>query len=274
MSTGGPTEWAAVALAAARAGAAAVTAIRLADALDTATKSAAHDFVTAADRAAEEAVISTIRDAFPDDAILSEESGSHAGTTSVRWIVDPVDGTANVVYGRDEHAVSVGVENDGVIVAGAVLRPADGRWGVAAGGELRLGRDTAGTPDDGAPGAPLRNPTTSAEALVVVSMPYPLHLRVRVLTVLTGLIPDLRAMRMVGSAACDLLSVASGQADAYLAFGLSPWDTAGGQALVEAAGGVVRRIADSDFEVLIAGDADVAADLERRLRALGVGAAA
>ena len=62
------------------------------------------------------------------------------------------------------------------------------------------------------------------------------------LTILTGLIPDLRAMRMVGSAACDLLSVAPEQADAYLAFGLAPWDTAGGQALVEAAGGVVRPV--------------------------------
>jgi myo-inositol-1(or 4)-monophosphatase len=271
MTGATPAEWGSVALAAARAGAAAITRVRDAGALDTATKSAAHDFVTAADKAAEDAVIATIRASFPDDAILGEESGSHPGTTATRWIVDPLDGTANVVYGRADHAVSIGVEHDGVIVAGAVLRPVNGEWGVAAGGELRVGRDDPGRPADGRPGVPLRGAITSQQALVCVSQPYPIPLRVRTLTILTGLIPELRALRMVGSAACDLLCVATGEADAYLAFGLAPWDTAGGQALVEAAGGIVVRIADRDFEVIVAGNSDIVADLEQRLRALGVG---
>ena len=104
-------------------------------------KSGTHDLVTAADRAAEAAIFSTILSARPDDAFLGEETGAHDGTSGTRWLVDPLDGTANFVHGRSDYAVSVAAEVDGRIEAGAIIRPVEGLWAMADHDTLRHGRD-------------------------------------------------------------------------------------------------------------------------------------
>ena len=138
-STGPDDDAGALALRAAQAGATAIAAVVASGGVRTDFKSGGHDLVTTADKAAEAAVIEVIRAARPDDAILGEEGGAHPGTSGSRWLVDPLDGTANFVYGRADHAVSVGLETDGVITAGAIIRVSDGRWAAAAGGTASAG---------------------------------------------------------------------------------------------------------------------------------------
>ncbi|MEP6562340.1 MAG: inositol monophosphatase family protein, partial [Nakamurella sp.] len=128
-----------VALAAARAGAAAIRSVATGE-LGTQFKSGSHDMVTAADKASERAVIESIRLVRPDDSILGEEGGVHRGTSDVRWLIDPLDGTANFVYGRADYAVSVGAERAGRPTAGAVIRPAHGQWVVAGRDGVSAGR--------------------------------------------------------------------------------------------------------------------------------------
>ena len=130
-----------IALTAARAGAAAIRSVIGTGQLGTQFKSGGHDMVTAADKASERAVIDAIRTARPADWILGEEGGAHQGTTDVRWLVDPLDGTANFVYGRADYAVSVGAELAAEPSAGSIIRPAGGR--VMAGRHgVSAGRDT------------------------------------------------------------------------------------------------------------------------------------
>ena len=120
-----------IALAAARAGSEAIARTVAAGGLRTDTKSTRQDLGTTADRASEAAIVDLLSRARPDDAILGEESGEHPGRSQVRWIVDPLDGTVNFIYGRAGWGVSVGAEVAGVATVGAIVCPADGRWAVA-----------------------------------------------------------------------------------------------------------------------------------------------
>ena len=130
-----------LALAAAQAGSNAILRELRGGDLRVETKSHDADFVTTADKAAEVAILRLVSAARPRDAVLAEESGMHAGDSGVRWLVDPLDGTMNFVHRRRDYAVSVGVERDGRMVAGAIVRPADGDWAAAGGGEA-YARDT------------------------------------------------------------------------------------------------------------------------------------
>jgi myo-inositol-1(or 4)-monophosphatase len=212
--------------------------------------------VTAADKAAEQAVIDTIRAARPDDPILGEEGGSLPGTTDVQWLVDPLDGTANFVYGRADYAVSVGVRVSGEPVAGAIVRPGHRQW--LAGDRLGVvtGRDGA-DPDD-LPAFSLRAKDLSA-ALVSLGMPYDLQARRRVLAFAGELAVHVRGIRVMGCAAGDLAAVTLGEIDVVLGFGLAEWDVAGGEAIVLAAGGDVRRFYSSaiGLPTMISGPADL-----------------
>ena len=102
-------------------------------------KSSQTDMVTAVDRACEELVIRRLLGARPDDALLGEEGGERTGTSGVRWVVDPIDGTTNFLYGLPAYAVSIAAEVDGQVVAGAVLNAATGElWSATAGGGAHL----------------------------------------------------------------------------------------------------------------------------------------
>ena len=254
--TGVPDDIGQLALTAARAGAAAIVRVMAAGPLDPAFKSGSHDMVTAADKAAEQAVIDTIRADRPDDPILGEEGGSLPGTTDVQWLVDPLDGTANFVYGRADYAVSVGVRVGGEPVAGAIVRPGHRQWVAGDASGVVTGRDGA---DSGEPPTFSQRATDLPEALVALGMPYDLQARQRVLAFAGELAMQVRGIRVMGCAAGDLAAVTLGEIDVVLGFGLAEWDVAGGEAIVLAAGGHVRRLSSSatGLPAMISGPADL-----------------
>lgn len=207
--------------------------------LEVSAKSSPTDVVTQMDRAAEEHLIARILDARPDDGILGEEGGSRAGASSVRWIVDPLDGTTNYLYGIPLWSVSVGVEVDGEIVAGAVCAPELGttylaRRGGGAWEESRRGL------------APLRASlaTDLSQALLSTGFGYDSEQRRRQAESLVSVAPRVRDVRRLGSAAIDLCWVAAGLTDAYVESRLNPWDVAAGALIAREAGAVV--IGDED----------------------------
>ncbi|GAA5037416.1 inositol monophosphatase family protein [Actinopolymorpha pittospori] len=237
-----------LALAAAHAGSHAILREVRGGALQVSTKAHPADFVTTADKAAEAAILRLVSAARPRDAVLAEESGVHDGDSGVRWLVDPLDGTMNFVHRRRDYAVSVGVERDGQIVAGAIVRPADGDW-AAAGGPEAFARE--GTPQ-------VSDAVDLADSLVGIGLPTPMDQRVRVHAFVGELMRQARDYRRTGSSACELLSVALGAQEGYLGFGVNIWDVAAGIALVEAAGGEAEWVTTATgLEVLVAGTPEV-----------------
>jgi len=191
------------------------------------TKSSPTDVVTAADRAVEQLLVDGIRAARPGDGILGEEGASDDGTTGVRWVVDPVDGTVNYLYGLPQWAVSIGVEVNGVTQAGVVFDPAKDELFTA----VRGGGSTLG-------GRPLRcNPATDlTQALVATGFGYDARRRAAQALLLPTLLPAVRDIRRVGAGALDLCAVAAGRVDAYYEQGLSPWDMSAGLLIATEAG--------------------------------------
>lgn len=190
------------------------------------TKSSPTDVVTAADRATERLIVEGIRSARPGDGVLGEEGASDDGTTGVRWVVDPIDGTVNYLYGLPQWAVSIGVEVEGTTVAGVVFDPAKGElWQAVRGGGATLD------------GRSLRcsSATELAQALVGTGFGYDAARRAAQARVLPELLPACRDLRRMGAGALDLCGVAAGRLDAYYEQALSPWDlSAGGLIAVEA----------------------------------------
>jgi myo-inositol-1(or 4)-monophosphatase len=244
-----------VALAAARAGVAAIRTVSR-DRLDVRAKSGVEDFVTVADHAAEAAILAVIGQARPHDEIIAEESGSRAGSSGVRWHIDPVDGTANFIAGNPDHAVSIAAEQAGSTVAAVVYRPADDRWLASTGRpDARYGLTGTLTPGV-APDRPLHL------ARITVSRPHPAELRAEAMELREALLPLVLEERRIGSASCSLLHVATGVLDAYVSVALPSWDTAAGHHLVRRSGGVVAHFfAPSGTPIAVAGSTSVVASL-------------
>jgi myo-inositol-1(or 4)-monophosphatase len=197
-------------------------------------KSSPVDLVTAVDRACEELVVDRLLGARPDDGLLGEEGGERTGTSGVRWVVDPIDGTTNFVYGLPAFAVSIAAEVDGQVRAGVVLNAATGElWSATAGGGAHL---TVGDADP----VPLTGsrPASLEQTLVATGFGYRVEQRRAQGAVVAELLPHVRDIRRHGSAALDLCTVAAGRVDAYYELHLNPWDYAAG-ALVAAEAGVV-----------------------------------
>jgi myo-inositol-1(or 4)-monophosphatase len=196
------------------------------------TKSSHRDLVTEVDAAAEAAMTSYISLHRPDDPILAEESGEHAGSGPVRWIIDPIDGTANFVRNRPDYAVAVAAEVDGKIAVGAIVKPVTGEW---------IACDEAGTVAYSGGTAAPSQVSTLAESLVSVSVSINDARRPLTLSTLTRLLPEVQDFRRTGSTSCDLFAVATGQLDAYIGIGSNPWDIAPGWAVVGAVGATCLR---------------------------------
>jgi myo-inositol-1(or 4)-monophosphatase len=204
-------------------------------------KSSVADLVTDVDRAAERAIVEGILAERPDDAILAEEGTDRSGTTGVRWVVDPLDGTANFVRGYPSYCVSVGVEVDGEAVVGVVVDSLGVRTeGVRGAGATRDGR-------------PIRPSMRSdlAGAVLATGFGYDPEARARQAKVAAVVLPRVADIRRAGSAAWDLVAAASGEVDAYYEVGIAPWDLCGGRAIVEAAGGVVRTLPQAEGDDLV-----------------------
>ena len=192
-----------------------------------ATKSTATDVVTAADQATERYVRETLGQVRPGDAVLGEEAGESAGAGTVRWIVDPIDGTVNYLYGIPHYAVSLAAEVDGVVVAGVVRNAATGEeWtATVGGGAWRDGVRLSGS-----------EVTRLGQALIATGFGYASDRRVHQARVVAALLPRVRDIRRLGVASLDLCFAAEGRVDGYYEKGLNLWDHAAGGLIAAEAG--------------------------------------
>ncbi|MGD0742762.1 MAG: inositol monophosphatase family protein [Acidimicrobiales bacterium] len=196
-------------------------------------KSSATDLATEADRASERLIVGGISRARPDDAVLGEEGGEHAGSSGLTWIIDPIDGTTNFVYGFGSWAVSIGVADEAGPLAGAVYDPLrDEMFTAARGCAARLGDRVLG---------PLAAPPL-AESLVGTGFSYAEENRRGQARLLPVVLPRVRDIRRAGAASLDLCYVAAGRLNAFYEAGLHPWDRAAGLLVATEAGADYRDV--------------------------------
>lgn len=233
-----------------------------------ATKSTATDVVTRMDADSEALLRRGIAAARPDDAILGEEEGASAGTSGITWVIDPVDGTVNYLYGIASYAVSVAAvvgppdPLEWTVLAGAVHSVVDGRTWTAG-----LG---AGATVDGRP-VHVSAETDLGQCLVGTGFGYDAERRRAQARVLVEVLPQVRDIRRLGSAAIDLCLVASGELDLYYERGLNPWDMAAGALVAHEAGARVTGLRGraADREMTVAGPPEAVDRLVRILEGVG-----
>lgn len=195
--------------------------------LGVSTKSSPTDVVTVMDKAAERVILDGLAAARPDDSVVSEEGGGGEGTSEVTWLVDPLDGTVNYLYGIPQYAVSIAAQVAGVTACGVVVDVVPGiiYTAIAGGGAFRDGTRVS-----------CSQQTDPAFALVGTGFAYGVADRTRQASRMPALLPAIRDIRRMGSAALDLCAVACGQLDAFFETGMYPWDWAAGGLLVTEAG--------------------------------------
>jgi myo-inositol-1(or 4)-monophosphatase len=206
------------------------------------SKSSETDLVSDADREAERAVRNLLGAERPDDGLLAEEGSQAPGSSGRRWLVDPLDGTVNFLYGFPAWAVSVALEDAGGVAVGVVYSPVHAETFSAVRGEgARLN------------GRPLRvrEPRALESAMVATGFSYEAARRAEQAEVIRRLLPSARDIRRAGAAALDLAWLAAGRVDAFYERGLRDWDSAAGGLLVREAGGAVADL-DGDPPGLIA----------------------
>jgi myo-inositol-1(or 4)-monophosphatase len=189
-----------------------------------------NDFVTEVDRNAEQLIINTLKQAFPDHSIMAEESGK-SGAGDYQWIIDPLDGTTNFLHGFPQFAVSIALKHKNKLILGVVYDP------------LRQELFTASAGD----GAYLNNRRIRVSkqmglqgALLGTGFPYKDQQHIDTyLAMFKSLFPDTAGIRRAGSAALDLAYVACGRLDGFWEIGLSAWDMAAGALLIREAGGII-----------------------------------
>ena len=196
-----------------------------------ATKSSPVDIVTEADKAAEALIFERLMAARPGDGFLGEEGASAQSTTGVTWVVDPIDGTVNFLYGIAQYAVSIAASEHGEVVAGVVLNVPTGECFAAA-----LG---AGATCDGSP-LRVRDVVPMSQRLVLTGFSYVADVRRQQAAAVASLLGKVRDIRRLGSAALDLCAVAAGRADAYVEEGPKAWDMAAGGLVATEAGARLR----------------------------------
>jgi myo-inositol-1(or 4)-monophosphatase len=196
------------------------------------SKSSPTDLVSAADVAAEAEIRKVLATRRPDDAILGEEGGA-TGDGDLRWVIDPLDGTTNFLFGFPQFAVSVACEDMAGGLVGVVLDPVRGECFSAT-------RSSAPTLD-GVEIACSQRPDL-ATALVATGFSYAAEERARQAEVLRRVLPRVRDVRRAGAAALDLVWAACGRVDAFYERGVKPWDIAAGSVIAERAGMTVRPL--------------------------------
>lgn len=201
------------------------------------TKSSDVDVVTETDRASEALIRERILAARPDDSFLGEEGGrSIDGSSGIRWIVDPIDGTVNFLYGIPHYAVSIAAERaddlgGGEMIVGVVIDVASGTEyaATAGGGATRDGRPIG-----------VRAEAPLAERLVLTGFSYSAEVRGVQAAAVARMLPKVRDIRRLGSCALDLCRVAEGGADAYVEEGVQVWDHAAAALVAREAGARVE----------------------------------
>jgi len=230
-----------------------------------ASKSSPEDVVTHADREAEALIRQRLAEVRPRDGFFGEESGAERGTSGLTWVVDPIDGTVNFLYGIPQWAISIAVVEGEPepttwrALAGCVFAPATDEvfTATAGGGAFRNGEAIAASPA-----------SDLSQALVATGFSYSADRRGQQAAVVSGLITRVRDIRRIGSAALDLCYVGAGRVDAYYERGLNPWDMAAGALVAAEAGARVTgwNGAPAGREFLLAGAPGIVEGLEKVLR--------
>ncbi|HEX3011676.1 MAG TPA: inositol monophosphatase family protein [Syntrophomonadaceae bacterium] len=210
------------------------------------TKSNAIDLVTEADRLSEQLILEGIQGSYPEHSILSEERGSNEVESDYRWVIDPLDGTTNYAQGLPNFAVSIALQYQEKTILGVVYGPVRDQMFEAVKGEFASlnGRKIK-----------VGSKTNLMECVLATDFPYDravhpdnnVNYTVRIL-------PKVRGLRQMGSAAYDLANVAAGILDGYWELNLNPWDVAAGALVVEEAGGCVHYLTEKRGVSLIAGN--------------------
>jgi myo-inositol-1(or 4)-monophosphatase len=211
---------------------------------DVDVKSSPVDVVTAVDTASERLVVDRLLGARPDDGVLGEEGADREGTSGVRWVIDPIDGTVNFLYGLPAYAVSIAAEVEGQVRAGVVLNVATGELfsATSGGGAHLVGPDQP---------EPVRltgsRPESLEQSLIATGFGYRVEQRRVQGAVVAALLPRVRDIRRHGSAALELCAAAAGRVDGYYELDLKPWDHAAGALIAAEAGLVVAGLAGRPF---------------------------
>ena len=218
------------------------------------SKSSATDLVSDADREAERTIRDLLAAERPDDGLIAEEGSRAEAASGRRWVVDPLDGTINFLYGFPAWAVSVALEDAEGGLVGVVHSPIHGETFRAVRGQGAF---------LGERGLTVRPPRPLEQSLVSTGFSYEPARRAVQADVIRELLPRARDIRRAGAAALDLAWVAAGRVDAFFERGLQHWDWAAGRLLVEEAGGTIATL-DGDWPGMIAASND---ELLAQLRA-------
>jgi myo-inositol-1(or 4)-monophosphatase len=226
-------------------------------------KSSSADLVSQIDAEAERAIVEGITTARSHDAILGEEGTDRAGTTGVRWIIDPLDGTANYVTGYPAYAVSIGVEVDDEPAVGVIADSVHGRMYSAHRG--------GGASCNGRPIRPSER-TDLGACLIATGFGYSAEQRLEQAEIARHVLPNVADIRRSGSAAFDLAAVASGIVDGYYEVNLAPWDVAAGRVIALEADARVEltSVAGSELTATIAAPTQLFDPLITLLRSSGL----
>jgi len=189
-----------------------------------------NDLVSEVDRAAEDAIIDVLRTAYPDHAILAEESGA-AGQSEFTWIIDPLDGTTNFLHGFPVYAVSIAMSHKGVLTHGVVYDPVRNDLFTASRGAGAFLNDRR---------IRVSKRDKLIDCLVATGFPFRMFDHTDAyIAMMRDFMRKTAGIRRPGAAALDLANVAAGRMDGFWEIGLSPWDMAAGVLLVQEAGGLV-----------------------------------
>lgn len=245
--------------AARRAGNIIIRASRNVDAVAVKEK-AVNDFVSEVDREAEQAIIRTLRDAYPDHSILAEESGA-SGESEHQWIIDPLDGTTNFLHGFPQYAVAVALRQRGVITQAVIYDPARNDLFTASRGRGAYLNDQR---------IRVSKRAHLRASLIGTGFPFRQHEHLDAyLVILRDMMKGTAGVRRAGSATLDLAYVAAGRLDGFWEFGLSPWDMAAGALLIAEAGGLVGDLTGEnrylDTGNIVAGTPKVFVELLRAI---------
>jgi myo-inositol-1(or 4)-monophosphatase len=212
---------------------------RAADNLDhlTVTRKSHSDYVSEVDRAAEEAIITTLLDAYPDHAILAEESGVR-GNSEYIWIVDPLDGTTNFLHGFPQYSVSIALQHKGILTQAVVYDPTKNELFTATRGRGAYLNDRR---------LRVSNRRELEDSLIGTGFPYTRfeHLDAY-MNIFRDMMQKTAGLRRPGSAALDLAYTAAGRYDGFFETGIKPWDIAAGCLLITEAGGLVGDLQGND----------------------------
>lgn len=229
---------------------------RAAAVVDIDTKSDPTDVVTAMDRACEALLRQRLAEERPDDGVHGEEHPEQPGTSGVRWIIDPIDGTVNYLYGLPSYSISIAVEVQGELVVGVVTQPATGeQFHAVRGGGAFLDEWPIGC----------SAPEGLGLTLLATGFGYLPERRAAQGALLATLLPVVRDVRRIGSAALDLCNVAAGRVDAYYEWGTHIWDWAAGAVICREAGVDVRLPVD-DEGLVVAAAPSIADELNGLIR--------